>query len=287
MHLSSFFVALFCVFGSFATPISFPKRAVSNDVFNDLVFYFKYASSSYSLLPCGNPNGNTLVKQITNAKTDTQGFIARDDTRKEVIVAFRGSSSAQDFQTDADTRLIAFNSPGVNAPAGTLVHSGFLTAYNSVAADIISTVQSELAANPGYAIVTSGHSLGGGLSSISASSLKSNFPNTTVQMYTYGQPRTGNAAYADLINSQFGSNAFRGRSSHSVSPVPTIIPTTLGYRHHGVEFFQNPDPPSAQTTKQCDPSGEDPTCSAAIPSGGINAAHLTYFGIPASTRFCN
>jgi hypothetical protein len=43
----------------------------------------------------------------------------------------------------------------------------------------------------------------------------------------------------------------------------------------GTEFFQNPDPASAATTKQCDASGEDPTCSDSIPSQGIDAAHLT------------
>jgi hypothetical protein len=31
-----------------------------------------------------------------------------------------------------------------------------------------------------------------------------------VRMYTYGQPRTGNATYAHLVNGQFGENAFRG-----------------------------------------------------------------------------
>ena len=39
------------------------NRGFSNDVYNDLVFYFKYASSAYSL-NCTKPNGNTLVEEV-------------------------------------------------------------------------------------------------------------------------------------------------------------------------------------------------------------------------------
>ena len=31
--------------------------------------------------------------------TDTHGYVARDDTRKEIVVAFRGSIQLQDFIT--------------------------------------------------------------------------------------------------------------------------------------------------------------------------------------------
>jgi hypothetical protein len=94
------------------------------------------ASSAYVTTGCARPNGNTLVSTINNAATDTQGFIARDDTRKEIIVALRGrsaesahlascmvhpifgSTSLQDFVTDAGIALVPFLSPGVSAPGG-------------------------------------------------------------------------------------------------------------------------------------------------------------------------
>lgn len=31
-----------------------------------------------------------IAVQFSNAATDTQGFIARDDTRREIVVALRG-----------------------------------------------------------------------------------------------------------------------------------------------------------------------------------------------------
>ncbi|GJJ14211.1 hypothetical protein Clacol_008473 [Clathrus columnatus] len=173
----------------------------------------------------------------------------------------------------------------VTAP-GASAHAGFLTAYNSIASQVITSVQEQLSgAAAGYSLVTTGHSLGGALSSIAAVSLKFNFPDVPIQMYTYGQPRTGNPAYATLVNDMFGTNAFR--SVHTTDGVPTIIPQILGYRHHAFEYWQNPDPASAGTIKMCDASGEDPTCSDSIPSGGIDLAHLTYFNRLADTPFCS
>ncbi|KAJ7922911.1 alpha/beta-hydrolase, partial [Mycena leptocephala] len=252
--------------------------------FNDLVFYFQYASSSYSAAGCARPNGNTLVSNFNDSRTDTQGFIARDDTRKEIVVALRGSTSAQDFVTDAEIVLTPFVSPGVNAPAGSTAHTGFLAAWNAVAPTVISTVRAQVAAHPGYQLVSTGHSLGGALSSLAGISLQQNFPGNTVRMYTYGQPRTFNPTGANFINAQFGSRAFR--AVHTTDGVPTIIPRLDGYQHHGVEFWNFLDPASAVTTKSCVASGEDPTCSDSIPSEGIDAAHLTYFNIFASTTFC-
>jgi len=94
---------------------------------------------------------------------------------------------------------------------------------------VIATVHSELAARPGYNLITTGHSLGGTIASLSKISLLQNFPgsyvspmiyfiefpfqesvDSSVRMFTYGQPRTGNAAYAAFVNDNFGPNVFRG-----------------------------------------------------------------------------
>ena len=70
-----------------------------------------------------------------------------------------------------------------------------------------------------------------------------------------------------------------------------MIPTRLGYHHHGqylsflwiyycrnptgIEYWQYTHPPSEETTAKCNAEGEDPTCSASIPSRGVNPAHMT------------
>ncbi|KAJ7470876.1 hypothetical protein FB451DRAFT_1399621 [Mycena latifolia] len=66
-----------------------------------------------------------------------------------------------------------------------------------------------------------------------------------------------------------------GNMEESTKPkrVPTAIPQSAGYKHHGVEFWNFLDPSSARTTKACEASGEDPSCSDSVPSQGIDAAH--------------
>ncbi|TFK62383.1 alpha/beta-hydrolase [Pluteus cervinus] len=259
--------------------------AISTSVYDDLVYYFRYASSTY-VSTCSKPNGNTLITRIHDPVTDTQGFIVRDDKRKEFVAAFRGSTTATDWWIDASLALTKFVSTGVNAPAGASVHTGWLAAWNSVATDVIDTIREGLEEYPGYSIATTGHSLGGTLSSIAAISLKQNFQNVTVRMFTYGQPRTGNSVYADFVNQQLGSkNIFRG--VHTLDGAPTMIPITVGYRHHGVEYWQYLEPSSPFTVRQCNNGGEDITCSTSIPSSGINAYHLAYFGITAGLAYCS
>jgi hypothetical protein len=74
--------------------------------------------------------------------------------------------------------------------------------WNAVAPTVISTVRAQVAAQPGYQLVSTGHSLGGALfiflrfyqsharpgalSSLAGISLQQNFPGNTVRMYTYG-----------------------------------------------------------------------------------------------------
>ncbi|KII90280.1 hypothetical protein PLICRDRAFT_175042 [Plicaturopsis crispa FD-325 SS-3] len=285
MHFSAFIVPLASVLAVAASPLhTLEKRSIDTDTYNDLVYYFQYAASAYSS-SCAKPNGNTLVQEFSDSGTDTQGFVARDDTRKEIVVSLRGSSSAEDFLTDAELLLKDFSSAGTSPPSGTQVHTGFINAWNAVASNVTSIVADQLSSHSGYAIVTTGHSLGGSLSSLAGITLQQNNPNADIRMYTYGQPRTGNPTYAGWIDDVFGENAFR--SVHTDDGVPTIIPTSLGYKHHAYEYWQNPDPASADTTTKCDSSGEDPNCSASIASGGINLAHTTYFGVLAIQPFCS
>lgn len=251
--------------------------------YKDLIHYFKYASSTYVTI-CPRPNGKTLVLPFSNVMTDIQGFVARDSNRREIIVALRGSTSIVDFLMDTQILLVPFVTLGVSVPSGTRVHNGFLIAWDSVVVQVLAIVSQQLQAHSGFSIVTSGHSLGGALATLAAVTLKHNFPATKVSTYSYGAPRLGNKIFADYVNAEFGPRAFR--VVHTTDGVPTLIPPSLGYHHHGIEYWLSSDPSSKDTTFMCSADGEDPSCSASIPSQGITPAHVTYFGIPVSTPFC-
>jgi predicted lipase len=55
-----------------------------------------------------------------------------------------------------------------------------------------------MAKHPGAPIFVTGHSLGGALAVIAALDLKLSL-NVKVTVYTYGQPRVGNAKFSDLL----------------------------------------------------------------------------------------
>jgi len=256
---------------------------IDPDKYEELVRYLKYASSAYSPI-CPRPNGNKLILQISNPLSDMQGFVARDDTKKEIVVSLRGSASLTDVLLDTQVVLAPFISPGVKLPAGIRVHTGFLIAWDSVALEIIVVLSQQHKQHPDFAIVTTGHSMGGSVALLGAVALKKHFPESEIRTYSYGSPRAGNELFAKYVNETFGANAHR--VVHTNDGVPTMIPTLLGYHHHGVEYWQHEDPSSEKTTLECSGEGEDIRCSASVPSKGINSAHALYFGIHVTTPFC-
>ncbi|KIY44713.1 alpha/beta-hydrolase [Fistulina hepatica ATCC 64428] len=260
-----------CKNHAFTSPETSALVPVSQAVYDDLLHHFKYSSSAYAPV-CPRPNGATLVLQLSNG-SDAQGYVARDDSRRELIIALRGSMTVTDVLLDASLLLVPLVSPGVYAPSGVLVHAGVLGAWDAVALQVLAAVAEQfVTCATGYTLITTGHSLGGAMAALAAVCLKANFADSKVKCYTYGQPRTGNAAFAEYFNGLFGECAFR--VVHTKDGVPTMIPTSLGYHHHGIEYWQTADPPCAENILQCASDGEDPNGSASVPSHGVNAAHM-------------
>jgi len=247
---------------------------ISESTYHDLVRYTKYSSGAYQMV-CLRPLGNVLVQSFASVLTGTRGFIARDDHRKEIIIAFRGSKELGNVITDAEVMLVPLESPGIDA-GDAHVHWGFQNAYNEVATNVLRVVGAQLRAHPGYTVIAVGHSLGGAVASLCGLSVKVNFPEEEVKIYTFGQPRTGNAPYAALVEQTVGFfNVFR--AVHTFDGVPTVISPKFGYSHHGVEYWQFAEPAITANVKMC-VDDDDETCSRSVLSTGVNVAHMIYFG---------
>lgn len=67
---------------------------------------------------------------------------------------------------------------------------------------VIKAAGYQLQQHPTYKLVITGHSLGGAMARLTYFfiDINSQFPGSTTELYTYGEPRVGNIAFADYFN---------------------------------------------------------------------------------------
>jgi pimeloyl-ACP methyl ester carboxylesterase len=82
-------------------------------------------------------------------------YVARDAATKSVVVSIRGTNSVSDVILD----LICDSAPFADGYAHTGMRDAAFAVYNST----VETVRVALAANPGFSLVITGHSMGGGI----------------------------------------------------------------------------------------------------------------------------
>lgn len=168
---------------------------------------------------------------IVATATDTQVLVI--EKADHIIVAFRGTSSIRDWIIDAEFFRVVL----VEEPNGDVceVHSGFLAAYESVI-ELLAAHLKKIVVGDRPVFVT-GHSLGGALAILAALELnRQKF--TVAQVYTFGQPRVGNAAFKRLYEWSLGTSTFRVVYQEDIVPRLPHLPSWRDlYRHVGTEIF--------------------------------------------------
>lgn len=156
---------------------------------------------------CGYYGSATFHVQgtIYDAGTDTFGFIGYDAHANSILTVFRGTvlESLQNWISD----LKAIVLQPYPLCSGCQVGDGFLRAYTSVQNQTVALFASTRKRYPSAASVFVGHSLGGAVAMLAALDLVAQFSLVDPVLYTFGNPRVGNAAFASYSNGVFAGGA--------------------------------------------------------------------------------
>ncbi|WVY97279.1 hypothetical protein V8G54_029430 [Vigna mungo] len=179
---------------------------------------------------------------LDNASTDTQVAIWRDSARRRLVVAFRGTEQSQwkDLRTDLMLVPAGLNPEriGGDFKQEIQVHSGFLSAYDSVRTRIISLIRLAIGYVDDHSkslhkwhVYVTGHSLGGALATLLALELSSNQLTKqgaiSITMYNFGSPRVGNKRFAEVYNEKV-KDSWRVVNHRDIIPT---VPRLMGYCH--------------------------------------------------------
>ena len=191
------------------------------------------------------------------------------------MVSFRGSVDIENWITNIDF----IQTPYKNI-AGAKVHEGFYAAYTAVSSQVISAVKALKTAHPTATYLITGHSLGGALATFAGVDIRTTLGvTTTMTMYTFGSPRTGNQAFTDFIFKQFSTQGYQ-RITHNNDVVPHLPPTEFGFNHAGNEVWQK-NQGDDLTVVQCSNAAgkpENTACADSILATGTDA-HLRYLAV--------
>lgn len=228
--------------------------------------------------------------------SDTAGFVAydhgedRNSSKGQIVIAFRGTYSITNAIIDLSTIPQEYAPyPGddgddssdkslfrgrqqqlTSAPqcVNCTVHVGFHTAWQHTRAKIMPDILQASLLQPEYNLTLVGHSLGGAVAMLAALEFKSR--GFDPEVTTFGEPRVGNQALADYVDTCFSLNDTQTpglryrRVTHVDDPVPLLPLTEWHFAMHAGEIFiSKPDlAPNSTDLHHC--SGDaDRACIAA------------------------
>lgn len=161
------------------------------------------------------------------------GFIT--ESRDEIVIAFRGTDSFRDNESDQDLYQVPY--PFVRNMGKT--HRGFTCIYQSTR-DIL--IRELIKLSTTKRLLIAGYSLGGPLSVLAALDIAVNTKFKNPIVYTYGSPRTGDPEFATRFN-QVVKNSIRIFNVHDVIPTlpgqaypPPFTTEGLYYRHVNLKY---------------------------------------------------
>ncbi|KAJ6635789.1 Lipase, partial [Pseudolycoriella hygida] len=179
-----------------------------------MMYYNYYTSSMYCPYDLKNLSCEYCVKfkkdvnKLTVLRNDTHNTLALvtlSEKRKEIVVTYRGSTNFWNFFLDFYAIDMIDVETRTSALRGIKIHRGFYIATMSLYKDVVAAVgylRSIKRRYAKYKLVICGHSLGGAMARVTQYFLHSlnQFSGVKLEVYTYGEFRSGNKAYVDYMN---------------------------------------------------------------------------------------
>ncbi|KAL1521100.1 hypothetical protein AB1Y20_022654 [Prymnesium parvum] len=249
-----------------------PSRALQFAYFAGAAYCDLDTVASWTCSKCVAADPSFTAKTFTNASTQMNAFVGFGSG--EIVVSFRGTSNLENWIDN-----LQFSKRSVFPKCeGCEVHSGFFKTWLSMSSGVTSEVQRLHQLHPEASIYITGHSLGAAVAGVCAldlSTSSSSLAQSIAGVYTYGQPRLGNAAFAAFFEQRIRMS---WRMTHWRDPVPHLPFESMGFLHSATEVFYNSD---SSAYVVCDGSGEDPTCSNSLYFDYNIDDHLHYLDPPA------
>ncbi len=172
---------------------------------------------------------------LDDATTDTSGYIAYND--RVAVLAYTGTEKnktdfIQDLKTGKYRRIDEKYCEGFAA-----MHGGFHLPVVRLIEDgsLYATLAKHQSA--GRSLRFTGHSLGGALATVTAYYVTADRPDLHVaQVHTFGQPATGNAAFAKCYDAKLKDVTYRHVNNLDMVPRLRARPFS-GYRHVGTLIY--------------------------------------------------
>lgn len=165
---------------------------------------------------------------VEEPEAEVFGFIA--ESQKEIIIAFRGTDSFKDNESDQDLYQVSY--PFVSNAGKT--HRGFTCIYKSTRNVLIKKL---IKLPTTKQLLITGYSLGGALAVLAALDIAVNTGFHNPMVYTYGSARAGDPKFASRFN-QVIKNSIRIFNVHDVIPTlpakaypPPFTKEGLYYQH--------------------------------------------------------
>lgn len=196
-------------------------------------------------------------------------FLLRDESSEAIVLVIRGTASVRDFITD----FCSFPTPFENG----LGHGGMMAVAESIIqnSELSTRIKKELEKNPGFSLICTGHSLGGGIATAVSvmMRLRNLYPCVNIECFAFAPPplftvsmqhdcsqyvhtfvneddmvpRLNSSSLDELIfRIQFASSADRSSGSYSISQVLKEIeqnypqPVKVEYRVGGTVYYLHP-----------------------------------------------